>query len=252
VATLATPLGPRLWTYVLTANARPGQRLIVEWQTVFHPYISNGLFLALVVALVVLAVRRPERLASWRAQVQLAAALAMAPLAVLAVRNIPFFVAAAIPLWMTLMEFRTRREVGRVPRAGGILVAALVVTAVLVGLVWRAEPAKLGWHPISAGLATALRDCPGHLYNDYNTGAYLVWWVPEVKVFVDNRQDPYPDAVMEAGIGDDPANFRRALTRWDISCALVGEGTSFAKVLRRDGWQRTYVHLGAEVWVRPS
>lgn len=252
VATLATPLGPRLWVYVLTANARPGQRLIVEWQTVFHPYISNGLFLALVVALVVLALRRPGLLTTWGAQVQLAAALAMAPLAVLAVRNIPFFMAAAIPLWMTLMEFRTKRQVGRVSRARGILVAALVLTIAMVGLVWRADPPKLGWHPITPGLSVALRDCPGHLYNDYNTGAYLIWWVPEVKVFVDNRQDPYPDSVIQAGIGDDPANFRRTLTKWDVSCALVGEGTSFSTVLRTAGWQRTYVHPGAELWMRSS
>lgn len=252
VATLATPLGPRLWTYVLSANARPGQNKIAEWQTVFHPYIANGLFFVLVITLVVLAIRRPERLTTWRAQVQVAVVVAMTPLAMLATRNIPFFVAAAIPLWMTLMEFRTRRPIGVVPHARRVVVAALVITAVLVGLVWRAAPPRLGWHPIASGMATALRACPGNLYNDYNIGAFLIWWVPDVKVFVDNRQDPYSDDVMEAAMDATPKTFPRIVERWDVRCAIVGEGTSLSRALKHEGWQRTYVHDRAEIWVKSS
>jgi hypothetical protein len=252
VATLATPLGPRLWTYVLTANARPGQDKIVEWDTVFHLYIENVLFFLLLVAVIVLGVRRRNRLTSWRAQVQVAAVVAMTPLAVLAVRNIPFFVAAVIPLLMTLMEFETRQPIGIVRRARAVVAAGAVVVAALVGLLWWSAPPRLGWTAVSPGVASALRACPGHLYNDYNAGAVLIWWVPEVKVFVDNRQDPYSDAVIRDSIRPDEDAVRDALTRWDLRCALAGKGTPASRVLRADGWHLSYEEAGAEVWIRPS
>jgi hypothetical protein len=239
-ATLATPLGPRLWSYVLDANGRPGQDRIAEWTTAFHSWVGASLLWPVVALTVVLAVRRRDRLAEWSDRVSLLAALAMTPLAILAVRNIPFFAIAVVPLLMTLLDFRTRAPIGWVSHWRGALTAFSAVAAAAIALAWVAQPPRLAWHPVPAGLATALRQCPGPLYNNYDDGAALIWFVPDVKVFVDNRQDPYPASVIDASMGLAPRNYPRTFARFGIRCALLPGTSALVPALRRDGWVATY------------
>jgi hypothetical protein len=251
-ATLVNPLGPRLWTYVLDANGRPGQDRIAEWATAFSSPVGAAIFWPLVVVTIVLAVRRRARLRTWADRVPALAALVMAPLAMTAIRNIPFFVVAVVPLFMTLLEFRTRHPVGTVRRWREALVAVALLAAVGVGTVWAAQPPKLAWHPVSSGLASALRGCPGPLYNDYDQGAALIWFVPDVKVFVDNRQDPYPASVIDASMGLAPSDYRRTFDRFGIRCALLHQRSALAAAVLRDGWTPTYEDGTSVVLVPPA
>lgn len=250
LTTLATPLGPHLWTYVLSANGRPGQDRIAEWASAFHPLISNFLFWALLGALVVLVLRRRNRLVPWHARVTALATLAMTPMAILAVRNIPFFVVAAVPLLLTLVG-RPETTVGTVAHWRSALLAFGTASAVVVGLVWLAAPPKLDWHPVPRQLAAALRECPGPLYNDYNEGAALIWWVPDVKVFADNRQDPYPADVIDASAGLDARTYHSAFARYDVRCAYLPRTDTLATVLQHDGWTPTYDDGASVVLVPP-
>jgi hypothetical protein len=252
LATLATPLGFRLWTYVLDANGRPGQHQIAEWYSAFHFYISDILFWMILVLVIVLSIRRRERLASWESRVPLYATLAMAPLAVEAVRTIPFFVAAALPLCMTLLEFETTQEIGLVGRARAALAVGSVLALAAAGAIWAAAPPRLAWKPMWAPFAQALRACPGPLYNDFNTGATLIWWVPEVKVFVDNRQDPYSAEVIDAGFDHQAVTYREVFTRWKIRCSIAYAGTPLSVALKAEHWRRTYSDGITEVWVSDS
>lgn len=251
-ATLVTPLGVGLWAYVLGANGRPGQHAIQEWHNAFEVNAA-ALWFWVVAGLVALAaVRRPERLRDWSAQVPLAGALAMAPLALLAVRNIPFFVVPAVPLLMTLLEFRTRRAIGTVPRAPLVLAAVGLVAAVAVAVTWAFGPRALGWRPVSPALASALRACPGNLFNGYETGSALIWWTPDVKVFVDNRQDPYPPQVIDSLFGLTRSNYRGVFDRYDVRCALTDADLPLASVLQAEGWRATYTSQTESLWVPPS
>ena len=252
VATLITPLGPRLWTYVLSANGRPGQAQIAEWATAFHPLVSNFLFWALLAAAGLLVVPRPDRLRSWENRVPALATLAMAPLAALAVRNIPFFVVAAAPLLLTLLDSRGRRPVSTVTRWRPALVATAAAAGATVAAVWIAQPPKLAWRPVPPELAATLRACPGPLYNDYNTGAALIWWVPDVRVFADNRQDPYPADVIEASAGLDDHTYRRVFARYDIGCAYLVRSDPLRTLLQDAHWTATYEDSTSVVLVPPE
>ena len=251
VATLATPLGPRLWTYVLSANGRPGQDRIAEWATAFHPLISNALFWALLTVVVVLAARRFDRIRPWEARVPALATLAMAPMAILAVRNIPFFMVAAAPLLLTLLASRDTPIVGSVERWRAGLATIGAVAATLVALVWVVQPSKLAWQPVSNELAAELRACPGPLYNEYNNGAALIWWVPQVKVFADNRQDPYPADVIMASAGLDASTYPAVFRQYRIQCAYVPRSDALVPALRSDGWTPTYEDSASVVLVPP-
>ena len=69
---------------------------------------------------------------------------------------------------------------------------ALVAAAVTVGAAWSLPDRALGWRPIPSTVSAAVEACPGPLYNRYDEGGFLIWAVPRVPVFVDSRQDPYP------------------------------------------------------------
>lgn len=250
--TLATPLGSGLWAYVLDANGRPGQDRIAEWSTAFDSPTGAAILWPVVVLAVVLAVRRRDRLGAWPDRVPVIAAVAMTPLAALAVRNIPFFVVAVVPLLMTVLEFRTRQPIGLVGRWRPALAGFAALSAAAVVGTWLAAPPKLAWHPVPAGLATALRACPGPLYNGYDAGAALIWFVPDVKVFVDNRQDPYPASVIDASMGLSPQDYPQTFARFGVGCALLSPGSSLAPALRRDGWTPTYEDSASVVLVPPA
>jgi hypothetical protein len=250
--TLVTPLGPRLWAYVLDANGRPGQDRIAEWSTAFDSLVGAAILWPVLAIAVFFAVRRRERISAWSDRIPAVAAVAMAPLAALAIRNIPFFVVAIVPLLMTLLEFRTRDPIGLVARWRPALAGFAALTAAAVVATWIAAPPKLAWHPVSSGLATALRACPGPLYNDYDAGAALIWFVPDVKVFVDNRQDPYPASVIDASMGLRPDDYPRTFATFGIGCALVSPGSALVPALRRDGWTPTYEDSASVVFVPPT
>jgi hypothetical protein len=254
-ATLVNPLGPGLWLYVLRANGRPGQAQITEWASAFELLDSGVLtwtavaaaYWLLLAASIALWVRRRRRLDSWDRRVPVYATVAMAPLAALAVRNVPYFVIAVLPLLMTLGEFRTAQEIGRVRRHRPALAAVAVLTLLTTGLVWARPPSTLGWHPVDAALARALRSCPGPLYNTYDSGAALIWWVPSVKVFVDNRQDPYPKDVIDPAFELSTDDYPSVFTRFDVRCALLGKGSDLVPALERAGWAKTYAGGGSVV-----
>lgn len=252
VATLATPLGTGLWSYVLDANGRPRQHEIEEWHNAFEAIPPVLWFWAVLALALVLAISRRDRLTTWNAQVAVAATVPMALLAILAVRNIPFFAIAVIPLLTILTEFHPSRPVGTVQHARRVLVAAGAIAAAVVVTAWAVAPHALGWRPVPAGLGAAVRACPGHLFNDYESGAELIWWVPDVKVFVDNRQDPYPAAVLDSLFDVTRTSYRTTFARYDVRCALVRSDDVLGNFLRDDGWRTTYVGETGSVWVPPS
>jgi len=250
-ATLLNPLGPGLWSYVLDANGRPGQEAIAEWHNAFEINPAVLWFWAILVPAVVMSVRRRDRLGGWQEQVTIAAALAMAPLAILAVRNIPFFVIAVSPLLMTVLEFQTSRPISRARQARRMLAGMVTLAVAGVVAAWALLPTALGWRPVPEGLARAARACPGHLFNGYDTGAVMIWWVPEVKVFVDNRQDPYPAEVINALFEITTSNYQVYFDRYDVRCALLPPDAPLVKTLRGDGWESTYSGDELSLWVSP-
>jgi hypothetical protein len=252
--TLATPLGFGLWTYLLTFGSQPGpgHQQIAEWASAFHLTPLATVFWGTLAIVLVLTIVRRDRLRGWRTGVPMYAAIAAAPSAMLGIRSIPLFVAASVPLLMTLLEFRTTSPPGTVRRGTLALTASAVLMAGSVSTVWAAEPASLAWHPVEPGLATALRACPGPLYNDYNAGAPLIWWVPDVKVFVDNRRDPYPRDVVDASSDLDESTYEAVFAKWHIRCALVDRAELLAPALLADGWRTTYETDAVAVLTPPT
>lgn len=241
LATLATPLGFGLWHYVVTSGHRPFEQHINEWQPPYrHLTFFTLAFAVWLVGTAVLVVVRRRRLVTWQARLGLVSTLVLVPLALDAARNMAMFVIAATPLVIELLRSETPRDRPHdtVPIAPPMLALACLVGAGLTALVYAMAPPALGWHPISGRVATAVRACPGHVYTSYDSGAYLIWFTPEVKVFADNRQDPYPERILDLSVLDDTSTWRPTFARYDVRCAaLLEHNHTTTDTLRRAGWR---------------
>jgi hypothetical protein len=141
----------------------------------------------------------------------------------------------------------------------GSLVAAVLVAAML----WWLGPEHLhritlsGTRPAEFFRATsypieavewirAHRDLSGQrLYNDYAYGGFLLWWLPDTKIFIDGRMPAWHrgdrDMLRDylALNGAEPA--LSVLTKYSVDWALVKRQTPLEEVLARDAeWDRVY------------
>ena len=233
--------------------ARSRQNQIMEWL----PSYPNGpveiAFWLGALALLAMVWRRWRTLHSWEDRLVVAVALVMLPLAARAIRNIsPFFL-----LWMPAMSrlispqarllwWRKAPVVSVTAPEHPRLNAALVMLA-LAGAAWAifiswAKPLpRLGWRPLPAGAIAAVRACPGPLYNRYNEGGYLIWFVPQVPVFVDSRQDPYPASLLTAhATAERTGEFEALFARHGIGCAILPPVSPVARALVARGWRETF------------
>jgi hypothetical protein len=127
------------------------------------------------------------------------------------------------------------------------MAAVGALAALATALVFVTQPAALGWRPMSSRIAAAIESCPGHVYTSYDSGAYLIWFTPGVEVFVDNRQDPYSEQILDLSVLAADSPYRDTFTRYDVRCAaLLTSDLSTLTTLRRDGWSTA---TGDAQWV---
>jgi hypothetical protein len=253
LATALTPLGFQVWHFVGGSLALSRRNGITEWQLTlpFGPF--ELMFWILAIAFVGLLIWRRGRLRgaswSWGDTVILTAALLTLPLGLLMVRNTAMFLLVAIPAASRLLgpDFRFRRAPpAAAPQEHPRLNLALLIGISLVELagvlfVWRAPPSRAGWQPMSEGAIEAVRSCPERIYNRFYDGGFLIWFVPEKQVFIDNRQDPYSSAfIRETTAVDSGAPYRALFDRYRIRCAFLPAESRMIERLEADRWRTSF------------
>jgi hypothetical protein len=254
-ACLATPLGTGMFHFLADSMVRIRAVKIGEWQPTVPTDVYGAIAWALVLLfLTALVVRRRAlrdgHASSWADWAAVTGALALLPLAAAAVRNVAPFLLLAIPATSRLLgpDARARLPWRKAPapdaatdrpRANLALLAAMSVAAlVFVAWSYRVGPPSLGWRPVDGRALAAVRACDGPLYNQYDDGGYLIWFVPEKPVFVDNRQDPYPlqHITAQLDVQWERVPYRSLFDRWGIRCAFLPVASSTVAALERDGW----------------
>jgi hypothetical protein len=249
LATVLTPLGFRVWGFVGGSLSVSRANGITEWQPTlpFGPF--EIAFWVVALAFVALLVRKRASLRSpswgWGDTVILTAALATLPLGLLMERNTAMFLLFAIPAASRLLgpEFRFRRAPAAAPSSDNprlnlallALISLVELGAVLA--IWHAPPPRMGWRPMSADAVAAVRACPGPIYNRFYDGGFLIWFVPERPVFLDNRQDPFPSAfIRETTAVDMGAPYQSLFHRYGIRCAFLPAESKMIGRLTADRW----------------
>ena len=247
-ATLLTPLGLSLWPEVWRSVNRSSANQITEWMAPGLA-LEYAFFWMSASVLIWLVAARWRRLGQLEDRTVVLASLLMLLLAVRASRNIvPFGLllapAISVLLWGPNANGRPvvmrRTDTGTVLRAL-VFAASLAAAVLLVHRRWTMTPSPVDWVPVSHSAASAIRGCPGPIYNHYDMGGYIIWFVPEQKVFLDSRQDPYPVQLVQAQRkAGDPAVLRELMARYRIRCAALEPDAPEVRALRTLGWAETY------------
>lgn len=242
VATLLTPLGVGIVGLVFGMS---NEADIIEWEPAWRSMPAGLVFgvVALLTAVAVVAIAR-RRAFEWSDRVLVASAVAILPLAVRYSRVMPMFVVVALPLlargWEAWRPARPRRDDRSLVHTA-VLAGVVVVAMAWVGAAWSGPSEALEWEPISPSAVAAVRACDGPVYNRFDDGAYLLWFAPDVPVFIDSRVDPYPDELLREHIHDEATGrYRATFDRYGITCAFLPPVSATAHALERDGWRITY------------
>jgi hypothetical protein len=94
----------------------------------------------------------------------------------------------------------------------------------------------------------------GPILNEYQFGGYLIWNLPETKVFIDGRTDVFDwtgvlkDYLRWSSLQDDP---KALLEKYDIRVCLLYRGSAIAHVMPYlPGWKKAYSDDLAVVYSR--
>jgi len=245
LATLITPLGLGLWTFIPESMARSRLNQLIEWQP---PALdaAHVPFWLLAIALPLAAVWFRRKLEG-RTLTLVLISLAVLPFAARAMRNVAIFMLVGVPALTALLApsapRRPRKRFGEREGVNAVLlgVISLVAAAVVISL-WRLPSARLGWDPIPPAAVTAIRACGAPLYNTYDDGGVLIWFVPERRVFIDNRQDPYPLEVLSAAHAvETDGRYETLFEKFAIGCVAVPAESPVSARLRADSaWSQAY------------
>jgi hypothetical protein len=260
LATAATPLGISLWLEIPQSLQRLRDYDVLEWRSPSLTNVRDLPFFAVAAGVAILAWTRRTKLTSASSLTLAIGSAFMLALALRSTRNVAPFLIVAIPAISTLARLPTAAA-APVHATGGFQPALNAITLALaiaagtatVAAAWREPSPRLGWAPVLAQTIAAIRSCPGRLYNRYDEGGYLIWFVRDCKVFIDSRQDPFPESLVRAHIDlERTGEYRDLFDRYDIGCALSAEGTPLAQSLVRDGWLAIDAGEGWNVYQRPQ
>jgi hypothetical protein len=261
VATLVTPMGPRLWTHV---HSFFGERFILdntsEFQSPnFHPIAAKALLAILLITLAALILSR-RRVHSAR----LILVLASLAWALISARNLPLFGISAIaatilhidPEWRRLSNpWLTRRRAGFAKGAahastiGWVLVCtvSLILFAVrggrLMGTQLLADDFDASVFPVNAVRTARAANLEGRLFSDFTWGGYLLLAWPEQKVFIDGGTDFYGNELVRefVTVNNLEPGWRSVLERRGIDLVLTSAHSKLARELvRTAGWAVWY------------
>jgi hypothetical protein len=260
---MVTLLNPYGWRLHLEIYESLTDRLMLEqlreWQPLsFHGWAGTAVLLYLVITggLVVLWYRRVEPI-RWSL------------LAVTLVwsfwhwRNVTIFLVVAVPLLAELFQ-AGGKWVGRFipPR---LQAAPIFATTLMTGLLLIALDGQHLGHVLSAGvrpekffeqteypieavtwIKANRHEAGRRLYNDYGDGGFLLWWLPDEKIFIDGRMPAwrigdraiFQDYMIISSAG---VAARELLEKYQVDWGLIRQNSPLAGMLANDpAWRRVY------------
>jgi hypothetical protein len=252
-ATFCTPVGAGYWPAIFASLKRSQVNRLHEWQPPGWPP-EHLFFWGAAAAVVVLSARRWRRLTSTADRALVATAILFLPSATNSLRSISSFMMAAGPAIARLLFTSSVPTDQRQWRSAGVgLLLAGAAAIFLVFTAWSTPWPRLGWVPLERADIQAIRACPGPIYNTYAAGGPIIWFVPSQPVFVDSRQDPYPDGLIAEAtgveLGADPGPLFR---RFAIKCAVLPVSSPTGPTLEARGWSVRHKSKGWLVLQRPA
>lgn len=235
VCTGITPYGVELYTEVFrTMGDTSLKSTIEEWSAFAFPLASIP-YSILWMGFLVHSLKM-----NWRGYLRFDVLLFV--LAIGSMRMVPLFVLVSLPELRRMI-----RDVGaplpdtarQLARRGGILLAAasLMLAAVNFAGGVQSPRSAYPWR-----IAAYMREhpCEGNVFNSYDVGGFLIWQVPDQKVYIDGRMPSweYPGGKYMADYLQmyDDAQFRQTqVTQLHIDCVVDYRASTLVRSLRNEG-----------------
>jgi hypothetical protein len=255
VALLWNPEGWRLLRYPIDVLflQHTGLANVNEWLPLPLLDIRAAGLLAILIGVAVAA-------AAGRVEVRLDEAILLAMVALLAVRHQRMLflfgvVSAPIVCRLAAAMWSTRERKRDLPIANAVCMGIAVLTVALSFPTQSdLEDQVRKSSPVAAVEFIRNAHLQGPMLNDYTLGGYLMWTLPEHKVFVDGRADVYDwTGVLEefgrwALLKEDP---QLLLNKYKIQFCVLDSGAPMSHVLPYlPGWRKAYGDAQASVFVR--
>lgn len=269
LATLINPYGIRLWGEVAMQLTDTNLRWTIQEWTPSLLVVNYGfLFLATLTSILIFKFRKKFL---WE---ELVIYYSFLIAAISSVRHIPLWVVISLPLVVkgfTALE----QEITPVPLGLVRLQKTLMITffiSLIIGLVQvfpilKSPLNESSFYPAKAVSYLKTNLPEGNVFSDYNWGGYLIWKLPEKKVFVDGRMPSWRRKTFPSGESayafDDYAQILRGkldykpiFSKYQIDTVLLGKEKprkalitipikkeppfSLFKKLKEDGWKEIY------------
>lgn len=230
LATFMNPYGPHLYVEIWrTLTDSQLRNNVVEWKPLAVGALS-GLYIVSYLA--------AGATAGWRRDFILPSLMLISALS--SMRQFPLFVVASLGL---VEGAYLRMEVFLAAKSGwrSYLLPLCAVALVVVPV------SKVVLHPdnqapTAAVSALSANPCSGNLYNDYDFGGYLIWKMPQTKIYIDGRMPSW----MLGGVSY-MENWKRDLTdgqfrrkdfaEYNIRCVMVRPSRGqIIRELYAQGW----------------
>lgn len=268
-AVLINPNGIETWLVPFkTVNIETLRQLIDEWSSPDFHQIALQPFLWLFFLTIIAISMSPKKVDA----VDLIGIIGFAYMAFLAKRNYGPFALFCAPVlvrylgpWInqlsnaffeklpeSLKKFSSgSAEQGNVnPKVRQIINLCLVAMIALVGLAKLyivTQPSLVSayegqYYP--AGAVAYLKHNPqtGNLFNSYGWGGYLIWNLPESRVFIDGRTDLYGDDILIDWLNVIQAEtgWQDIMDEWEIGVALLEPNRPITQALILMGWKTLF------------
>jgi len=250
--TFINPYGYKVYSLIITIiRDNYGRARIGEWQ----PFSASSpigweflMYLALLAILVIIYFKKIDL-------TLLGLGTVFAFLAFSSWRNMPVLIIMTIPLWVYIVKNATDPVLPALLKKKFVLFLLLLAVAIIgyqqTSTAWAISQnpdllAKAGGYPKGAidYIKANPKKFQGNMYNEYNWGGYLIWQLPEHKVFIDGRMPHLKigDRHIFKDFNDlqelrDP---KRIIEKYNINWMLIYNNHLLASYLPSEGFKKVY------------
>ncbi|MBM7842917.1 hypothetical protein [Herpetosiphon giganteus] len=231
--TLVNPLGYKLWLYIAGSLGNTAHKYISEWQP-FDFSKPQDYLLLVWLGIFGFTVWKNKQLFNNHKQLTIiAASIIFAILAFKSMRNTAFFVIISLPLVINSLPNKPSTSINKHNgKFYQFLFVGMSIVAIIVILLQNQTPT------ITQAEINALNTCQGNLYNTYDDGGELIWFVPQKPVIIDNRSDPYSEELfLEVSLAEEQGIYQALFTKYQINCVYIAKSSPLAANLQKDNWK---------------
>lgn len=238
---------------------------VIYWKHLFQPNnFSDPRFWTLIFWMTLCLIfvfqrSRPDHENPWRLEGRVMTVL-LAVLSLGGIRFYPLFVFFSLPSVIRLCAGHSKRE---------YLKTLLMAAFAFFSIADTMNPNLSSWGfgldksrvPLQAIEFVKLEDIRGNVFNSYNFGGVLIFYLPQHRVFIDPRSvQVYPDAFIQRFMAaySDPAEFERIVSEFNIQWTFLNSASPTTQTLikhlgKSSKWRLVFFDKQAAIYViRPE